>query len=157
MILSTSLRKYSTTALSPIRVMPGCIQFAVWPYDFYINKSGRRALGYALHQMGLKENDRRAWQSNLVDMTHEMMGIYMHHEMGELTGNVFDRDVWQEMIAAYPRSSVELFARAIKDILADTGKRGTLNYILAEHRSASLGFYVAFREGMLKTLFPEIP
>jgi len=85
-----------------------------------------------------------------------MMGIYLHHEMGELSGDNIDRELWQEMIGAYPRSSIELFARAIKDIIADTGSHGALHYILSERRPASLGFYVAFMEGMHKSLFPEI-
>ncbi len=128
----------------------------LWDQMVYINKSGRRALEYALNQMGLGEQDRAAWKSNLTELTREVMGIYLHHEMGELSDDNIDRELWQEMIGAYPRSSIELFARAIKDILADTGSRGALHYILTERRPASLGFYVAFMEGMHKSLFPEL-
>jgi len=128
----------------------------LWDQMVFINKSGRLALEYALRQMGLEARDRSAWQSNLTELTREVMGIYLHHEMGELSGDGLDREIWKEMIGAYPRSSIELFARAIKDILADTGSRGALKYILDQKRPASLGFYVAFMEGMHKSLFPEI-
>ena len=141
---------------STILIRQKIAEVYLWDQMVYINKSGRRALDYALNQMGLGKQDRSAWKSNLTELTREVMGIYLHHEMGELSDEGIDRELWQEMIGAYPRSSIELFARAIKDILADTGSRGALHYILTERRPASLGFYVAFMEGMHKSLFPEL-
>jgi len=141
---------------STILIRQHIAEVYLWDQMVYINKSGRSALEYALSQMGLGAQDRADWKSNLTELTREVMGIYLHHEMGELASDNLDRELWQEMIGAYPRSSIELFARAIKDILADTGSQGALHYILSERRPASLGFYVAFMEGMHKSLFPEI-
>jgi len=141
---------------SSILIRQQITEVYLWDQMVYINKSGRRALDYALNQMGLGEQDRTAWKSNLTELTREVMGIYLHHEVGELSGDNIDREIWQEMIGVYPRSSIELFARAIKDMLADTGSHGALKYILTERKPASLGFYVAFMEGMHKSLFPEI-
>ncbi len=141
---------------STILIRQQIAEVYLWDQMVYINKSGRRALKYALSHMGLGEQDHAAWKSNLTELTREVMGIYLHHEKGELSGDDIDRELWQDMIGAYPRSSVENFARAIKDILADTGSQGALHYILTERRPASLGFYVAFMEGMHKSLFPEL-
>ncbi len=131
-------------------------QAIFWDQIVYVKKSGRRALQYALKQYGLDINDQAALQPNLPELIQEMMGIYLYHEMGELSENVFDRNVWQEIIAAYPQSAVALFARAVKDLLADTGVNGTLTYIVSKQKRASLGFYVAFQDGVSKALFPEI-
>lgn len=39
---------------------------------------------------------------------------------------------------------------------ADTNEYGTLRHICKERKTASLAFYVAFLDGLRKTLFPEI-
>ena len=128
----------------------------LWDQMTYVSKSGRKALEYALLQLGLDGNDRSALQANLMAIMQEAITIFLHHELGELNVNVLDRRVWRDILETYPQSPVELFARAIKDILADTCAQGTLNYIVAEKRCAALGFYVAFQEGIYKVLFPEI-
>ena len=81
---------------------------------------------------------------------------YIFHEMGEIKGDDFRRDLWREIIAAYPHSSVELLARAVKDLLADTNEYGKLQFIVREHKTASLAFHVAFLDGLVRELFPEI-
>jgi hypothetical protein len=131
-------------------------QAIFWDQIVYVKKSGHRALQYALKQYGLDKNDQAALQSNLSELTQEMMGVYLYHEIGELSENVFDREVWREIIGTYPQSSVELFARAVKDLLADTGEKGTLKYIVSNKKSAALGFYIAFQDGVSKVLFPEV-
>jgi len=40
--------------------------------------------------------------------------------------------------------------------VADANPHGWLSFIVRERKAASLGFYVAFRENLPKTLFPEI-
>ena len=50
----------------------------------------------------------------------------------------------------------EMFARSVKDLLADTNEFGTLRYIAREQKTASLALYVAFFDGLAKILFPEL-
>jgi uncharacterized FlgJ-related protein len=76
--------------------------------------------------------------------------------LGEIQDTVFDRKTWQEIIAAFPHTPIELLTRAIKDILADTSEYGTLQHIIRERKTASLAFYVAFIESFTKILFPQI-
>ena len=68
----------------------------------------------------------------------------------------FDRDIWREIIAAYPYSPVEYLARAVKDLLADTNEYGTLRHITAQRKTASVAFYAAFLDGLAKEFFPEL-
>ena len=81
---------------------------------------------------------------------------YIYHEIGELSDATFDPKTWRELIAAFPHSPVELLARALKDLLADTHPSGTLHHLIENQKFAGLGFYAAFLDGMLKELFPQL-
>ena len=56
----------------------------------------------------------------------------------------------------FPHTPIELLARGVKDLLADTNEFGTLRHIVEKRKAASLGFYVAFFDGLRKELFPEL-
>lgn len=131
-------------------------QVHLWERMLYVKKSGRRALHFALNHYGLQEQDRPELKRNLSKISDDESETYIYHELGEIKGNDFDREVWREMIAAYPNTAVEFLARTIKDLLADTNEYGTLQYILREKKATSLGFYIAFMEGLPKALFQEL-
>jgi len=81
---------------------------------------------------------------------------YIYHELGEIQDTVFERKTWQEIIAEFPHTPIELLTRTVKDLLADTSEYGTLTHIIEERKTSSLAFYVAFLESFNKTLFPQI-
>ena len=81
---------------------------------------------------------------------------YIRHEIGEMWDSTFNRHIWREIIASYPHSPVELLTRALKDLLADTNAQGTLPYLTRNRKSAGVGLYAAFLDGMQKELFPEL-
>ncbi|MBF0527407.1 MAG: hypothetical protein HQK56_20180, partial [Deltaproteobacteria bacterium] len=84
------------------------------------------------------------------------MDAYLRHELGELTDNTFDRDIWRQIISENPQTNLEKLARGIKDLLADTSEQGRLSYIITQQKKGSLGFYVAFIFGFPKMIFREI-
>jgi hypothetical protein len=129
----------------------------LWDSIFYIKKSARPALNFALENCGITNHQPKALRSHLAGILAVQKMTYIYHEIGELHETVFDRDIWREIIAAYPFSPVEYLARAVKDLLADTNDRGTLQYIAGERKTASLAFYVAFLDGLVKEFFPELP
>jgi hypothetical protein len=128
----------------------------LWNQIFFIRKSGRQALAFALRTYGVKDNDYENLKRNFHQITSDQLEIYLHHELGEIREFLFDRQVWRDLIARYPHTPVELLARAVKDLLADTHESGNLNFIVQEKMTASLGFHVAFLDGVRKELFPEI-
>ena len=127
-----------------------------WDQIFYINKSGRYALSVALETHGLKEQHPKAIRGRLENIFSAEMETYIYHELGEIQDTIFDREIWREVIAAFPHTPIELLARTVKDLLADTNEYGTLRYITRERKTSSLAFYVAFRDGLIKELFPEL-
>jgi hypothetical protein len=128
----------------------------LWNQMLYLKKSGQPALRYALQAHGLADLHPKTLQASLSRILAGEMGAYIHHELGELYDCGFKHAIWRELIAAFPHTPIELLARALKDLLADTNERGTLPYIIRERKKASLGFYVAFLDGLRKALFPEM-
>jgi hypothetical protein len=128
----------------------------LWDQMLYIKKSGRPALRFALEHCGLKKPDSGAMQQHLSTILAAQKDNYIYHEIGELSDATFDPKIWRELIAAFPHSPVELLARALKDLLADTHPSGTLHHLIENRKFAGLGFYTAFLDGMLKELFPQL-
>jgi hypothetical protein len=128
----------------------------LWDQMAYIKKSGRAALRFALEHCGLEEQHTKTLQHNLQKILDAQKDNYIYHEIGEMRDSTFHRDIWRELIAAFPHSPVELLTRALKDLLADTNEHGTLCYLIKNRKTAALGLYAAFLDGMLKALFPEL-
>lgn len=129
---------------------------AVWDEITYIKKSGRPALHFALTACGVSDPKPESVQDHLGVIMETFRDIYVYHEIGEMTDSVFDTTLWREIVAAYPHSPVGLLARALKDLLADTGPAGTLFRIIQVRSTAALGFYAAFLDGLGREFFSEL-
>ena len=127
-----------------------------WDQVLYLKKSGRFALQYALANYGLNDRNLIGIQQSLEKIVTDEMERYIYHELGEIQDTKFNRQTWREIIATYPHTPIELLARSVKDLLADTNDFGTLRFIIRERKASSLAFYVAFLDGLMKELFPEI-
>jgi hypothetical protein len=132
----------------------------LWEIIFYGGTSRRRALELALDHHGLAATDFNkpplTWASRFELMLDMEIEAYVRHEYGELVDTAFPRDRWRRIIGANPHTRIELMARTIKDILADTGDKGRLSFIIKEQRLGSLGIFVAQHDGLAARLFPEI-
>jgi len=128
----------------------------LWDQMAYIKKSGRPALQFALEHCGLKNHQPEVLQQHLPQILAVQIDNYLYHEIGELTDATFHPTIWRELIANFPHSPVELLARGLKDLLADTSQNGTLPYLIKNRKTAGLGLYAAFLDGMPKALFPEL-
>ena len=129
----------------------------LWDLILFTKKSGQEALNFGLENYGLKRRDSEALRHNLARISAAETEIYLYHELGELRDTVFEPTVWREIVATFPHTPIELLARSLKDILADTSEYGTLRHIAGKRKAASLGLYVAFLDGLRKELFPELP
>jgi hypothetical protein len=128
----------------------------LWDQMTYIKKSGRPALQFALEHCGLKNHQPEVLQQHLPQILAVQIDNYLYHEIGELTDATFHPTIWRELIATFPHSPIELLARGLKDLLADTSQNGTLPYLIKNRKTAGLGLYAAFLDGMPKALFPEL-
>ncbi len=128
----------------------------LWDQIFYIKKSGRRALTFALEHFGLRKQRPEDLHNHLARIVASETETYIYHELGELLDTGFDRNIWRKVIAMFPQTPIEFLARTVKDLLADTSDYGPLRYIIQHRKTTSLAFYVAFIESLTKELFPEI-
>ena len=128
----------------------------LWDQIFYIKKSGRPVLHFALEHLGITEKEPAALRQHLPEIFAVVKDIFIYHELGEIQDTTFDREGWREMVAAFPLSPVEFIARALKDLLADTSDFGTLHHIIQKRQIAGLAFFVAFIDGLAKEFFPQI-
>ncbi|MFH0808879.1 MAG: hypothetical protein V2A77_00170 [Pseudomonadota bacterium] len=133
--------------------------YYLWDRIHDVRKSGQPALLYALRAHGIAAEDlgegfflRLAFPR----MLKEEMESYIRHEIGEKLDDSFPRDVWRAIIARFPGERIEIVARALKDVAADTCDKGPLAYIIRKKRGGSLGFYVAFLDGARRLLLPNI-
>jgi len=141
---------------SDILVRSEAAKMFLWDQMQYINKSGRPALHFALQRCGLKDHHTEARRHNLPTIFAAQKETYIYHELGEIKDMVFHRKIWREIVATYPHTTIELLARVVKDLLADTHEYGTLRYFIRERKAAALGFYVAFIDGLAKLLFADL-
>lgn len=130
-------------------------EMVLWDQVQYLNKSGKPFLNYVLDQMGNTENNQESLRSALPILLDAQVETYIRHEVGEITDKVFDRKIWRKIIADFPHTPVELLARAVKDLLADTSLTGALAYLVDTKNKISLGLYAAFLDGLRRKLFPE--
>jgi hypothetical protein len=129
----------------------------LWDHIAYAAPSARRALDAAMDACGLCDHGPAALRRGLRRLLAVQESIHLHHELGEIREKDFRRDVWQEIIAAFPRTRVELLARHVKDLLADTNAYGTLRHICRTQDTAGLALYVALSDQVARALFPELP
>lgn len=130
-------------------------KFFFWDQIFYVRKSARPALRFALREYGIGE-DLKVLRLHMGSILEKEIDRYIYHELGEMNDRIFDRDIWRQIISRFPHTPVELLARCIKDFLADANEHGTLPHILNHRKAGMLGFYTAFMGGLAKNIFPEI-
>jgi hypothetical protein len=124
----------------------------LWDQILYLGNTGRRAFEYAVRRCGLADSTPRILQHHFDRIWKVQKNLYIRHEIGELEENIFDRDIWRQMLAAYPHTAVELLVRTLKDLLADTHASGTLPDLIGHRNAAGLGLYMAFGNGITRML-----
>ena len=121
-------------------------------------KTAKAGLAYAFSEYGVPA------QSDFTEETEGKLDIiaraeaqtYIRHEIGEFVEDAKIGDKWKTLLSLIPHRKAEVFARSVKDILADTSDQGMIRYIIDGRLTGSLGFYTVFLSGFRKLLFPEI-
>jgi hypothetical protein len=128
----------------------------LWDQMIYLKKSGRPALNTALNAAGISSSNPQTIQQHFDEIFNIFKSTYIHHELGEIKEQNFDRTIWRDLVSQFAHSPVELLARATKDLLADTHESGALTHMIRNQDTAALGFYVAFFDGLGKEIFPQL-
>ena len=116
-----------------------------WRWNKPDNAMGRAIRFYEF------ENDLDA---ALEQMTETEIESLVLHEIGEVKAGEALGESWHEMIEVFPRSRLELMARAVRDHLADA--LSTLPGLIERAHPPSLHFYFANLSGMRKQIYPAL-
>jgi hypothetical protein len=108
------------------------------------------AMGRAIRYYGFDADLDAA----LEEMTEAEIESLVLHEIGEVEAGELLGDNWREMFQSFPRSRLELMARAVRDHLADS--LSTLPALLERNQASSLHFYFANLSGMRKQIYPAL-
>ncbi len=135
------------------------LRFFFWDHILDIKSSSRDSLYFALDHYGLLDQgklNQSEIKKHLDKIVDYETPIFIYHEVGEMLQKTFDSNTLKKIVSNFPHSAIELVARSLKDILADTHPQGMISFIIREKRVTSLAFYVGFLDGLRKVLFPEI-
>jgi hypothetical protein len=134
--------------------------YFLWDQILEMRPSAKMALVFALQQYGLEAETLRRTPKELGPRLYPVaaseLAAWIHHEIGEAHEDAFSGMLWHEIVSTYANSPVEVLARVLKDLLADTHPEGLLNHIIGNGLKSSLGFYVAFLGSFTRMVFPEI-
>lgn len=92
--------------------------------------------------------------ASLEAMTDNELHTAMLHEIGEVQVGKLLGGRWEDMLASFGHSKVEIMLRAVRDHLADA--LSTLPGLLAEGKPATLHCYIGSLSNMRKELFPQL-
>ncbi|MCK8602362.1 Sfum_1244 family protein [Desulfoferrobacter suflitae] len=133
--------------------------FTLWDLIMEMRPSIREAIIFALLQYDLDARKIRSHPKELGTQLYRVaefeLNTWIHHEIGEAREDVFEGFIWHEIVSTYADSPIELFARVIKDLLADTHSEGLLGHIIDNRIKSSLGFYISFMRPFTKVMFPQ--
>jgi hypothetical protein len=135
------------------------LRYFLWDHIQELRSSCRSSLQFFLKCYGLLEDgilSQQKFKDVLDQMVARELGLFIHHEVGEICETGLSSSTLQQMISRFPGSVIEFVCRAVKDVLADTHPRGVLTYIAGEQKESSLGLYVSFLDGLRQELFPEM-
>lgn len=127
-----------------------------WDQLVYLKKSGRPFLAMALEPLGIEDLSTTALRKGFERLFLIQRELYIQHEIGEMESDALTVADWRQIVAAYAHTPVELLARALKDLLADSHPEGTLSGLIRSRNTAGLCLYCALVDGLMLEIFREI-
>ena len=128
---------------------------ARWCWEKFEAFKLRRPAGSAFHAVveayGLDDN----FDAALPRWLDEQGEAVLLHELGEYHAGQWLGPAWPAMRLSLPSRRADLYARAVRDHLADL--EVTLPTLLDRDASASIHFWFASYDGMRELLFPSLP
>ena len=132
------------------------MRFYFWDHIQETIPSCKSAIHYGLESYGVLNENLGINRDLLIERFDRLidreMDIFIYHEVGEKHENMLNSATLKKIIHAFPFSPIELLARAVKDILADTHENGLISHIIKHRKKSSLGFYRVFLDGIRKML-----
>jgi hypothetical protein len=108
---------------------------------------------FARYGFGKRQLIDDGFSKRLEQMAEAYADVLLCHEIAEAREDVPE---WKDILILAEDRDVELYLRAIKDLVADTSEYGPYKRIVETRDRGALSLTVALMEGYRKILFPEI-
>jgi len=118
-------------------------------YEEFRAAKTQGTLWRAFSAYGVNDHMSQGDFSRIVD---EEIRASVYHELGELAESDRLGTAWNEMLAGLTDKRAAVFARGVKDTLADTTDSGFFDYVIRGRRAGTLAFYFSFMDGYRRTL-----
>ena len=126
-------------------------------WDRYVQLSpGRCSVLTAAYQaFGIEAGVQidRAFATALEHMASAYAAVLLRHELAESRTSV---PGWKDLLASVQDRKIELYLRAVQDLLADTAEHGPLHTIIDSRDERLLGLFVGLLDGFRRLLAPEL-
>ena len=142
-----------------ILVRAETIKYLLWQrFDEMRCNRTKEALVFAFSKYGIYPEDTPSEDTykRIQKAARTEADTYVYHELGEAVEGEKIGNTWKLILTDLADGRAGLFARGVKDVLADTSEKGMLRYIIENRKEGSLGFYLVFLGGLRKLIFPEI-
>lgn len=128
-------------------------------WDRFQNLRGRKFPGalaemFSAFHITKEEEDSPELFRKIEAMVPVLAKIFILHETGEAFEDD-DADAWQGMLQEVGDKTVELYARAAKDLLADMSEKGPLRAIISTRDERLLHAYAGLLDGMRREILPD--
>jgi hypothetical protein len=135
------------------------LAFYIWDRLADPMQQNNHFLKIALAGYGLKLQDLlrdpEAHQAQFQNLLAAELEAAIHHEIGEALEPSL-RQALPAVIASYPQTRVEHWARGLKDALAEVNESGRLTYLIKIRNLSSLALMLAWKPGLYPLLMPEL-
>ena len=108
---------------------------------------------FARYGLGNRQLLDDGFHTRLEQMAEAYADVLLCHEIAEAREDV---PAWKDILTSAEGRDVELYLRAVKDLVADTSDHGPYKRIIETRDRGALSLTVALLEGYRKVLFPEI-
>ena len=125
---------------------------AVW--ELIEEGRGRKAPAAITRVLDSTQFFEQDLDSALDELTENELESVILHEIGELIASQLLGEDWNRMLWSVSGGKAEIYARAVRDLLADC--LSMLPALLHQHNFASLHFYFANFKAMRRELFPAL-
>ncbi|OGP72089.1 MAG: hypothetical protein A2Z73_06505 [Deltaproteobacteria bacterium RBG_13_60_28] len=114
-------------------------------------------IALAGYRLALKDllRDPEAHEEQFQALLAAELEAAIHHEIGEALEPSL-RQALPAVLETYPQTRVELWARGLKDALAEVNEFGRLSYLIETRDLSSLALMLAWRPGLYPLLMPEL-
>jgi hypothetical protein len=127
---------------------------ARWCWEKFEAFTLRRRPGSPFHEVVEAYGFERDFDAALARCVDEQAETLVLHELGEHRAGLWLEPGWAEMRLALPSRRAELYARAVRDHLADLSV--TLPALLERGAAAPIHFWFANHEGVREALYPSL-